>query len=284
MLSAFYKLIDIRLFEQQLSNYGSVYFSYLAPAIIILEFYLGSHLFFLLKRRKMALYSGIMLFFFTIFYSYFLFSKGIESCGCFGSLWQDFFDKPFVFYIKNTFLFILSLAIYNNTKDIETEDDKLKRNIIYLLLAVVIYQSGFSFMPMRSQSQEIEKHKLFNSSVIDLGLDEYYEFEADSSYIVFLFSYSCPHCVNSIANISLYKNQTNISEIIYVPFGTEESRREFDKYFNLNGVRFEDNIPQLSSLVKAFPTTVFIENNIVTFVEEGLMPSPLLFYGNKNIK
>jgi len=223
-----------------------------------------------------------MLVLFTIIYTYGYAIKGIESCGCFGGLWSNIFDIPLVFYSKNILLISLSFVVYKKSVTIVSSEDKLKRTIIYLLLAVAIYQSGFRFIPMHKHLPEMEHNLLIDKFVSDLGLDEIYSFSTDSTYIVFLFSYSCPHCINSIANINLYKDQNKVSEIIFIPYGNKVDRTEFDKNFNLKGYRLEDNLDSFSSIITGYPTTLFIKKNNVIFVKKGLMPSPMDFY-KKNI-
>ena len=223
-----------------------------------------------------------MLLLFTVIYTYGYAVKGIESCGCFGSLWTSIFDNVFVFYGKNIVLLVFSFLIYKKSEDLELPEEELKKTVIYLLLAVAIYQTGFRFMPMVKQSAGSESSLLIDKSVSDLDLDKHYVFSADSTYLVFVFSYSCPHCLNSIANINLYKENKKVSEIIFIPFGNMSDRLEFDTHFDLNGLRLEDNLASISNHIRAYPTTLFIKNNNVIFVKEGLMPSPMDFY-RKNI-
>lgn len=275
--SAYLKLADILIFEEILSSYGSAYISYLAPLIIITEFYLGLHLLFLINIKSNARLSLILVFFFTIIYTYGYFFKDVASCGCFGGLDNSVLDNPLMLYFKNIVLIVLSYFIYTTKSQINISEEKLRKVVVYLVLGFSIYLTGFKFKPIVYISKQTE-NVLIHQSIEKLNLKSVYNFSNDSTYLVFLFSYSCSHCLNSVTNVNLFKSNKYVDQVLFIPFGKEEGKLMFNKEFNLEGVKLENNISTISGITDVFPTTLFIRNNSVIFVHEGFIPSPLVFY------
>jgi len=275
--SASLKLKDMIHFEEVLASYGWEYLSYAAPFIILIEFFLGLHLFFLIRIKQFAFLNLILVSFFTIAYSYGLLFKDITNCGCFGNLWTTIFDIPIVLYLKNFIILGISYIILKSKKQFDNVEIQLRRTVVYLIFASTIYLVGFKFNPIVYISNQKE-NTLINETIEELSLDSVYPFSADSTYMVVIFSYGCPHCLNSIANANLYKKNNYVNQTIFIPYGNKEARKKFNKDFNLIGYRLNDNLNKISKIVKAFPTTLFIKNNNIIFVHEGFIPSPIIFF------
>ncbi len=275
--SSYLKISDSASFTRIVASYGLGIFSNIAPLVIIIELVVALHLIFFVRVRTAALVSFFLILFFTIIYTYGLLIHNVESCGCFGSLWKDFFDKPIIFYSKNVFLLIISYLIYNKYR-VEKEDSeyKLKIVIILVLTAFSIFVVAYTFEPYRTDEAS-DSNKWIGTTVDQLNLDELCEFSEDSVYMVFMFSYSCPHCLNSVANVNLFKQNNYVDNIIFLPVGNDLDKHMFDKNYKLSGIRFEEEENLIRPFCKVFPTTFFIKNKSVIFVKEGFVSAPLVF-------
>ncbi len=275
--SSYLKITDTASFVQIVASYGLGVFSNVAPFVIIIELLLALHLILFVKVRQTAIISFFLILFFTIIYTYGLLVNDIRSCGCFGDLWENFFDQPIIFYSKNVILMTISYLIYYKYKMTKKDDEyKLKMIVIFTLTAFSIFLSGYTFEPYR-KIQNSKVSPWIGSSVDQLNLDELCEFSEDSVYMVFMFSYSCPHCLNSIANVNLYKQNNYVDNIIFLPIGNNLDKRKFDKNYKLLGLRFDEEETLIRPFCKVFPTSFFIKNKSIIFVKEGFIPSPLVF-------
>ena len=86
LISGFSKAINIKVFQQTISEYGFEKFSALAPLIVLFEVALAVALIFQIYTKKAALISAITILIFTLLFSYAYLFRSVVDCGCFGSL------------------------------------------------------------------------------------------------------------------------------------------------------------------------------------------------------
>lgn len=282
IVSAYTKMFNTASFAEIISSYGFSYLSFLAPVIVVFELLLGLHLIFFVKVKKVLIIAIVTFIVFTTIFSYGFFIKGIESCGCFGNFWSDFLDKPTVVFTRNFILIIFSYIALRYYKPSIDNDLKLKTVIIYAVTAFAIFISGYTYKSARKISS-VDNSKFINKTVDEIGLNQFYNFSNDSTYIAFIFSYSCPHCLNTVANINLYKEYNYIDNIIYLPVGSGQARAEFDNNFAINGVRIDSASEDISRISGVFPTILFVKNNNVIFVNEGVISAPMVFFRRNNL-
>jgi hypothetical protein len=99
-----------------------------------------------------------------------------------------------------------------------------------------------------------------------------YRFSPDTSYAVFLFSYTCPHCMNAIENLKKYKGGF-VDEIIGLNVedtaGRADFMRNFDPGFRICDVPLKD----VYRISNRFPVTIICRNNKVEGAFIGFLPS-----------
>ncbi len=282
--SAMLKLVNISQFSNTIYNYGIPYINYLAPIIVIFELILGLHLLFFVNVKRFLLISLITILFFTIFYAYGYFFKDVQECGCFGNFLTNFFDKPIVLFGKNIFLIILNLIAIKLFVPKLDKDKKLKTIVIYVIVSFGMSFLGYSFNKSVDEVyDENFEAQFLNKSVGEVGIDKFYHFSSDSTYIAFIFSYTCPHCLNTVANVNLYKQFGYVNNIIYLPVGGGQAKLDFDKNYKIIGPKIDGASPAISRISGTYPTILFIKNNNIIFVNEGFISAPIVFFRTNNI-
>ena len=265
LLSSFAKASDSGYFASILSQYGSPFMQFLAPIIILTEAFLGLLLFFFPKTRMISISSLTFLLVVTVGYAYGVIFKGIEDCGCFGHL-KFLSSFPIIVFTRNAVLLVLLLLSikYNDNSSIENYKTWL---IISTVIIIVSFFAGFSYkiIPIKKKSLP---------QLVDSGLQRFIETSPDSTYFVFLFSYKCPRCLNSIANLNKYE-EDSIADKVYglsaVSDGDEKYVESFNKNFNPS---FEiiNCSKELFKVTSDFPTSYLIKNNQIVLVIKGELP------------
>ena len=282
IISAYTKLFNVADFAETIFSYGFPYLSILAPIIVIFELILGLHLIFFIKVKRDLIVAIITFVVFTGIFSYGFFVKGIESCGCFGNFLSDFLDKPIVVFTRNFILIIFSYIAFRYYKPDIDNDLKLKTVIIYTVTVFAIFISGYTYKSARKISS-IDNSKFINKTVDEIGLNRFYNFSEDSTYIAFIFSYNCTHCLNTVANLNLYKEYDYIDNIIYLPVGFGQAKVDFDNNFKINGIKIDGASEEISRISGVYPTILFVKNNNIIFVNEGFVSAPMIFFRRNNL-
>jgi len=277
IFSAYSKLVDISAFTETINNYGFKQLGFLAPVIVIFELLLGLQLLLFINVKPVLLISFFTLVFFTGIFSYGYLFKDIENCGCFGDMLSKFLDTPLVLYTKNSILILLSFIAYKSYKIANTRNKTLKIVIISIIIGYALFIAGYTYKPTTKINSPIID-KFLNKSTKKVGLENFYKFNNDSTYIAIIFSYTCPHCLNTMANINLFKEHGYVDNIIYMPVGGGQAKLDFDNNYTIIGPQINGASAGISRISGTYPTILFIKNNSVIFVNEGFIPAPLVFF------
>ena len=110
--------------------------------------------------------------------------------------------------------------------------------------------------------------------MVDSGLQSFIETSPDSTYFFFLFSYRCPRCLNSIANLNEYE-EDGIADKVY---GLSIFSDDDEKYVETFNKNFSPNFEiincskELYKVTSDFPTSYLIKNNQIVLVMKGELP------------
>lgn len=269
MLSGFMKAMDSGAFARLLGNYGIPYLEYSAPVIIVAEVVLGFLLITGVKQRIVATLSVIMLIIFTAGFAYGVLFRDVTDCGCFGDS-GILGSTPLAVFIRNGILLAMLIFVASKHKDSRISEKILAYTCASLIVAasVTAFMAGRTFRnihPNRHGSTRIEPQ-----AVADTALADFITVHPDSSYMVFAFSYSCPHCLNSIANLNNYVTGHAVDKVIGIAAGTAEQEQEFRQQFH---PAFEIvNARSLKALTKDFPKTYYIMRDSVVLDFAGELP------------
>lgn len=270
VFSAIAKACDATAFAETIMRYGFPRFSFLSPFIIVAEFLLGCLLILRVKLRYTAPLTFAMVLFFTFMYSYALIFKGNEDCGCFGQL-QALNSSPLSLYIRNALLLILLLLAY------------LKREKYgnfapgFRILIPVLAGAGVLSFFVGYTYQESVSYKTTRMALRESVLSEFVETSPDSTYLVFAFSYTCPHCLNSIGNLKECVSFPIADKVIGLALGDSVmENRFFRKVFDPNFV-IHNHRNELLRLTNKFPRTYYIRHDSIVLQISGELPCPFIF-------
>lgn len=285
LFSGVVKIIDIDNFLFLIRFYKIKPLIYLAPAVPIVEIIVGLMLVFRIRLKEVVFFSVIMLLGFTLIFSYGYFFMDIDDCGCFGGV--DFLKmSPVLFFIRNGILVLLNLHIYNSLTK-EKKPIKLYQLITILAVAIV-----FALITgIRSDLNKYVQKTAYTRSTIDeyhngfIGkninetiLSEYINTDKDSTYIVFVFSYNCPHCMFSSIYLNKYEKNNVADKVIGISNGTRKEKKFFTNnikpQFEINDIKAID-IHQITGF---YPLSFYVKNDTIRFKVKGALPTYDKFY------
>ncbi len=268
LISGFAKSIDTALFAQTIESYGLGALHYLAPCIIILEICMGLAMIFHYRLRQMAL---ICLGFLAILTAAFLYGwlvNGITDCGCFGRL--PIFSSPWATLGKNILLFYFLIDIYRNS----ASSNKIGEAVILTCVAAIAlgaFISGFTHRYNSRSASEFKPKALSETPLVD-----YVTTSSDSTYLVFAFSYTCPHCLNSIANLQQYESAGIVDKVIGLAVADTINEPIFRNFFQPTFTIHNIAADSLFRLTNEFPVAYIIRNDSLLTATSGELPTALL--------
>lgn len=269
MLSGFMKAMDSGAFARLLGDYGIPYLEYTAPVIIVTEVLLGFLLITGIKQRIIATLSVIMLIIFTAGFAYGVLFRDVTDCGCFGDS-GILGSTPRAVFIRNGILLAMLTFVAIKHKDTRISEKILACTGASLIVAasVTAFMAGRTFRNI--QGNRPGGTPVEPVAVADMALADFITVHPDSSYLVFAFSYSCPHCLNSIANLNNYVSGHAVDKVIGITAGTAEQERQFRQQFQ---PAFEIvNVHTLKALTNDFPKTYYILRDSVVLDFAGELP------------
>ena len=282
LLSGIGKVIDVNAFEILIADYGFWHLQMLAPFIILCELALGVCLVLWIRPKLMSFLSMILLFIFTIAFTYAHFKNGINDCACFGVLKLNQ-QVPILTYIRNFLLLGISLFVFFKTSNENQVIENWKTYCIVVFFIPVIFVCGFTFRTPQN-FYKVKQHPYLNKSVKETILGNYLDTSKDRSYLIYCFSYTCPHCWNSIENYKSFKNSGVIDSVIAISFVRADTdmyfqeRNVFNEIFGADLVTYEITADEvIQTLIKSVPTSFYIESDTIRYVIESELPSPYIF-------
>ena len=196
---------------------------------------------------------------------------GVTDCGCFGSI--PISSTPTMVYIRNTSLLLLlvPVAVYGEQENRIMPWKCITMGTVFLASAFV---AGMTYRPTAFTQRH---HPLEGRKVNGTPLEAYTTRQYPSELVMF-FSYSCPHCVNSMENFKAWEHTNTVSHIsAYVV--VESNNPQSDSLRHL----FQQRFPTITArevnkedlpFVNAFPTFFIIQSDSIKKVIIGELPSP----------
>ncbi|MCL2598075.1 MAG: DoxX family protein [Paludibacter sp.] len=268
------KIVNTAEFGNMIAQYGFERLRIIAPLIVIAEIALGISLLLCIKPKIMAVCSFVLVTIFTVAFTYGHFKHGINDCGCFGVL-KIGQDNVFFIYLRNVILLALSLFVWVSNKSYSEKTQGWKNMFLLGSLLPMIFVAGYtSRFPLTTSKQE--PHFYLNKPIKETALSRYLHTSPDSSYLVMCFSYTCPHCLNSIDNFKRYKESKIVDNVVaFALIGTDstenkKNRDAFIKNFGEDIVTNElSNDFIIRSFIRIVPTFFVIKNDTIRTVIES---------------
>lgn len=273
IISSCLKAVSSAAFVTLIGQYGIIFPQIISPLIIISEFLIGTALILGIEQRFVSSCSIVLLIIFSVAYTYGLLCLDISDCGCFGNL-HILNVSPMWLYVRNALLLAMSIFIFlHPIKYVYSF-----KNIAVTLGILVIGGSIVGYLAGQSAGKFLNGRKNANytpSLVADSPLNGLISVNPDSTYLIFAFSYSCPHCLNSIANLNQYEKLKVVDKVIGIAKKKDDNKL-FEHWFEPE-FRIKEIEPSEKMITKDFPTSFYIRNDSVIKVIKGELPCALIF-------
>lgn len=233
LISGVGKITNVADFSILISQYGFPGIKFLAPSIILLEILLGLALVLLINPKFNSLVSILLLTAFTSAFAYANFKHGITNCGCFGTLKLSQLPPVFT-YLRNILLIAFSIIIWLKYPKEEPIKFNLKSTIVIFVMFVATFLAGFTYRSSLKFKRNIQKDVLIGKDINETKLAKYANTSKDSTYLIFCFSYTCPHCLNSIENLKQYEKTKTVDRLILIVSDSKKDREIFNENFQLD--------------------------------------------------
>jgi len=291
IFSGIAKLLDIDSFIAQVQiEYRLGILAIFAPALIMVELFIGLRLLLLIKIKETAILTFLFLAVLTLFYTYGILWGTAQNCGCFGGFLEKY-SNPATTYIRNA---ILMGFMWILTKSSIRVKCKFQQILFNTAIIMAVFATGFVTSPgkiMNLAKQSLTKNTTKTEAVINknaISLTEKFNLKHETSYLLFFYSDNCPFCLNSIENVKLFGEKSFVDSVIFVHVGKGNNKNiDFLKTFHQTNtiVRHETMQPSdFHSISNIYPTALIIKNNKQFLEHKGMIPSPLTIEKtNKNL-
>lgn len=275
LLSGLGKIGNVVGFQRLIVDSGLGALHIVAPFIILTEILIGTLLVFHFHTKVFSLFAIILLVCFTLVFTYAWLLNGITDCGCFGK-YIPITSTPLITYTRNGIMIILLILAYiydNNIKPL----DNWQRKTLYTIMFAATFVAGMSFKPMIFINRE---HSFEKKHISETPLAQYSKTQSGYSELIMFFSYTCPHCINSLENYKAWSSTHSVSyTTAYAVIDHHKTNTDSLRILHKN--RFGDiEIKECNrdsvDFITVFPTSFLIKNDSIQAVIVGTLPSPYL--------
>lgn len=278
LVSAFAKAWDADNFAHMLLQYGPKWFTIGVPLIIMTECLLGMSLLLRVRPRVSACAADMFLICVSAIFAYGVLAKGIEDCGCFGALSKLYTGRPWMTFARNAVFILISVpALLEVPKKERHTWPKMMSGMVVALIACFIsglaMRSSFELPKLNSSKAEKEDRRAETME----KLLSIYPFDADSTYVVYLFSFSCKHCQNYFANVQQYQTMHVVDKVLGIAIENEKAQARFNRLYQpqIEVVTIPNN--DMAAMTNNLPTCLLIRGDSIRKTETGFITSPGIF-------
>jgi hypothetical protein len=202
---------------------------------------------------------------------------GINDCGCFGTL-KHTESSPVLPFMRNFILMLMSLFVFLKYPKQKAEiGNNWKKYIVQMIMYPAIFVAGFSFTTPFFLQPGIAKHRFQNKNIKDTELSKYIKTSADSTYLIFCFTYTCSHCWNSIENLRQYKKTNTVDSVFTLAMGDSSDKLSFIKNFRPDFYMVDLPHSSMNKLTDIFPAAFYVEHDTIKVIIQSELPSPATF-------
>lgn len=283
LISGFAKAIDSTLFADTIASYGLGNLWFMAPIITIIELYLGLTLILNLNQRLMAALSTFFVAVLTGIFLYGWLAQDVTDCGCFGPM-TFLSSSPWFSLLRNAILLYLCIDVWINTPREPINSNWVITTTFVIVLSLGAYMSGYT-APSNS-SMGFASKMMKGKKPIPLSeskLSNLIETSPDSTYLVFAFSYQCPHCFNSIENLKQYEEKGAVDKVIGLTIRSKSGREFFKSYFNPQFTIQEYRPDSLFEVTNKFPHYFYVRNDSIISQSNEALPAAYIFMQEQGI-
>jgi len=274
LVSSVAKSVDIAVFSSIVTQYGFRYAQFLTPLIVWAEALVGLLLVFQIQIKRTSFAGVLLLVAFTVIYAYGVFFKGIEDCGCFGKI-TLLNTSPVFTFIRNAILLCILIVLWRKG------DNKMKLDqwviaIIVMVMSLISFMSGYAYRNVKNPTNKYTVEAIENTV-----LKDFVTTSKDSTYLVFAFTYTCPHCLNSIENLKQYEISGAVDKVIGIALENPDAEKQFMEIFKPDFVIKNYPAETFFRIAKTFPRAYYIKNDSVMAALSGELPCSYVFMNMK---
>lgn len=270
LMSGLTKAYDTNYFGNIMASYGIEELYVLAPLVIFAELLLGLSLVFGIYTRYVTVLTMAFVLILSAIYTYGYNIIGVKDCGCFGRM-PFISEKPWLVYFRNTLLFSGAAYIFRKHPACNTSIQAY----IYCTSVIVVFTGAFLCgKTFKWHTHKMRQHEQFEAVPLSQHvLHDFVTTSPDSTYMVTVFSYTCPHCLNSIGNIEQYRRNRIVDHVIGVAVENPTAETEFNDVFHTSFPINTYPIEMVSKLATEFPVSYFIKRDSIVGIMTGEVPS-----------
>lgn len=270
LISGLGKSLSIAQFTTLIANYGWAQLEPLAPLIISLEMMLGVAFLLRVHLRQTALLSIVFLSVLTLVFAYGYSFRGITSCGCFGAFAGPHLPA-WVSFLRNLALIGLGGWLYRHAPVINYPEPRLRFGVVVAATGLAFIFSGSAYgNRYASLKLGVVRGQLVRTSL----LAPYVPLGADSTYVIFVFSPTCPHCGDMTPTLASYKSSGIAARIIALHPPTDAQEEEqYILHFNPPFIFRNVARDSLYAITYSVPRAFVVSRGVVVQVLGPVMPS-----------
>ena len=270
IFSGLSKSLDFTHFNSIIGSYHVGYGNLVGLCVIFSEIILGLFLVFNIAIKYAASLGILILLIFTAVYSYGYFFMDIQDCGCFGKI--KLFNTNYAqFIIRNCIFIALLIYVYVTNRN--------KQNMFvvpcssYIISLIIIAVSALMCGKILKPINAMSKTDYEKIALSDHALGKYMILAPDSTYMITVFSYDCPHCINSFGNLQQYDNTHYVDKIIGLCISNDEKKSEFESFFEPAFTIIELPESEINNISEEYPVSFFLKNDTIINIITGEIPS-----------
>lgn len=270
-VSAVAKAVDGARFASILQQYGAEWFSVVAPAIVLVEAVLAVLLILHIRPRLTSAAAMGFLLSVTLIFTYGLLFRHIRDCGCFGRL-HALNTRPALLYVRNGVFFLLALP--SLCRPAPSALPALLRRVAPAVL--VLFASACTFLcgltmakSFGLPTQDDFKTDVKPVHVSQLALTDLFTTSPDSTYMLFFFSFTCPHCMDTYANVEQYQQMRVVDRVIGIAVDDPEGEAFFRTYYQPSISVYTISPERMERLVRDTPVAFMIEGDTIRSYQAG---------------
>ena len=275
LVSAFAKAWDAESFAQMLLLYGSSKLGVVAPVIIMIEALLGTALLLRIHPRWAASAADCFLIVVSLIFAYGVLFRGIEDCGCFGALSRLYTGRPWVTFVRNAIFIAISIPALRDWTNVR-QTPWWKIGIAVIVSSMACFASGLS-MRQSFELPDLNATRKANWEETMNQLNAVYPFSEDSTYLVYLFSFSCAYCQNAFANVEQYQRLHIADKVLGIAIEDAEAKGRFYRIYQPHIAIQTISNDSMAHITGSLPVAIFISGGKIQKAESGGVTSPGIF-------
>lgn len=268
------KAVDTQAFIGLIQGYDIGFLAYAAIIIPPLEIILGLFLWFNIETKTSALVMMISTILFTAVFLEVLLTKGIEECGCFGSI-KFLQMPPWATVLRNALIIAGSYFLYRYPPADTLKHRSYKFMAIAVAGLIAFTASSVSYSKPLINKKAINNQDLTGQDVSATFLAKYKKFDPKKRYAVFMYSPTCFHCWDATANVKSLAESGYVNETIaFAPGDVMKEQMNYEAALKPNYKIFFISSKMFYDITTSTPVLMIIQNNkILSYDTSGMIKS-----------